>query len=333
MGLPELEAIEARHVRGIGPDRRIRLLGVALLMVVAMVVFMTIDANGQWDFILPRRARALGALVLVGVAVGCSTVVFQTLTNNKILTPSIMGFDSLFALTQTVAVFFLGASTLARFDGRVVFALEAALMIFFSVVLFRSILSGNRYGLYTLVLVGVILGTLFSSVTSLFLRIIDPNEFDRLQDLLFASFNSVDETLVIFGALVVAGTLAFGYRYIGILDVLLLGHDPAVSLGVEYRRVVTRLLTFVAILVSVSTALVGPVTFLGLLVANLAYQTMSSQRHRVVLPAAAMLGVVTLVGGQVVLERVFTFNATLGSIINLVGGAYLILLLTREAAL
>lgn len=322
----------ASVVRGVDTGRRLRLVAIAVVLVAAAVVFMTIDARGNWDFVLPRRARTLAAMAVVGVAVGYSTVIFQTLTNNKILTPGIMGFDALFVLLQTVGVFFLGATTLTLLDDRLVFAAETGPMVLFSVLLFRSILSGGRYGLYTLVLVGVVIGTLFSSFTSLMMRVIDPNEFDRLQDLLFATFNTVNEGLLLVGAIVVVGGVAYGYRYVDTLDVLLLGEEPAITLGVEHRQVVTRLLALVAVLVSVSTALVGPITFLGLLVANLAYQVMASNRHRLVLPAAAMIGVIALVGGQVVLERLLTFNATLGSIINLVGGAYLILLLTREAA-
>ena len=114
-----------------------------------------------------------------------------------------------------------------------------------------------------------------------------------------------------------------------VLDVLTLGRDNATALGVEYRREVLAVLAIVSVLVSVSTALVGPITFFGLLVANLAYQLMGTHRHAVILPAAALLGVLTLVGGQVVLEHAFGLNTVLSVVIEFVGGIVFILLLVR----
>ena len=90
------------------------------------------------------------------------------------------------------------------------------------------------------------------------------------------------------------------------------------------------MLVLVALLVSVSTALVGPVTFLGLLVAHLAYRAMPTYRHAVVLPAAALIAAVTLVGGQLVLERVFSLNAALSIVIEFLGGLTLLVLLARR---
>ncbi len=85
-------------------------------------------------------------------------------------------------------------------------------------------------------------------------------------------------------------------------------------------------------LVSVSTALVGPITFFGLLVANLAYMIAGSAKHRIILPVAALLAVFCIVGGQTILERVFTFNSALSVIIEFLGGLVFIILLVRGHA-
>ncbi|MGY1811308.1 iron chelate uptake ABC transporter family permease subunit [Blastococcus sp. SYSU D00820] len=309
------------------------LLVLGVLALVAVAAFMTVDVAGSWEYALQQRSRRVGAMVVVAVAVAVSTVLFQTVTNNRILTPSIMGFDALFVLIQTVGVFFLGAATVTTTDPRLRFALEVVALVLFGAGLYRLLFGRTARDLYVLVLVGIVLGTLFTSLTLLVSRLIDPNEFLTLQDMLFASFTTVDRQLLALSAVVV-GLVTLGVvRLLPQLDVVALGRDTAIGLGVEHRRVVNRALLAVAVLVAVATALVGPITFLGLLVANLARQLLGTFRHAWVLPGAALIGVLALVGGQLVLERVFGLTTTLSVVINFVGGIVFIALLIRESRL
>ncbi len=305
------------------------LLALAGVMCAAIAVFMTIGAKGRWDFVLPFRGRKLAALVLVAYAIGVSTVLFQTVAANHILTPSIMGFDAFYVLIQTVLVFTLGAARVSTLDPRLMFLIEVGLMVAFSVALYRWLFARTARSLHLLMLVGVVFGVLFRSLSNFMQRIIDPNEFVVLQDRLFASFNIVDQHLLISSAILVLIASVIGWRMLPKLDVLALGHDIAVNLGVDYRRTVSVVLIVVAILVSVSTALVGPVTFFGLLVANLAYQLVPGGRHVMVLPVAVMLGIIFLVAGQTILERVFSFNSALSIVIEFVGGLVFLFLLVK----
>nr|WP_312796720.1 iron chelate uptake ABC transporter family permease subunit [Tianweitania sp.] len=312
------------------PARTILLiLGVLTLFV--MIGFMTIGANGRWDFILPFRGAKLAAIVLVAYAVAVSTILFQTVTNNRILTPSIMGFDALYILIQTVMVFTLGANRVSVIDPRWLFLGEVAVMVVFSGILYRWLFAGERRSLHLLLLVGVVFGILFRSITSFLQRIIDPNEFLVLQDRMFASFNTADTNLLAVSAVLIGLASLAGWRILHTLDVLALGRDTAINLGVDHRRTVSIILVIVAVLVSVSTALVGPVTFFGLLVASLAYQLIPSHQHRLILPAAVCLAILCVVGGQLVLERVFGFNSALSIIIEFVGGLVFLTLLLRGA--
>ena len=63
---------------------------------------MTLGANGQWDFVLPFRGGKLAVMLLVAYAVAVSSVLFQTVTHNRILTPAIMGFDALYLLKMCI---------------------------------------------------------------------------------------------------------------------------------------------------------------------------------------------------------------------------------------
>lgn len=309
-----------------------RLLLLLALALSIITVFMTIEANGAWDFILPFRGRKIVAMVVVGYAIAASTVMFQTITDNRILTPSIMGFDSLYMLIQTIAVFAIGSSQLARLDPRGRFGIEIIAMVIFSGMLYWWLFVRSHRSLHLLVLVGIIFGVLFRSFTNLLQRMIDPTEFAVLQDAGFASFNAVDRTLLAISAVIVVAVAVVIWRMGHVLDALALGRELSVSIGVDYRRSVMIVLSLVTILVAVSTALVGPITFFGLLVAHLAYITIGSSSHRFTIPAAGLFSVVFLVGGQMILERVFSFNSSLSIMIEFLGGLLFIVLLLRGGA-
>jgi iron complex transport system permease protein len=205
-------------------------------------------------------------------------------------------------------------------------------MVAFSIVLFRWLFVNGERSLHLLVLVGIVFGILFRSLSNFMQRMLDPNEFQVLQDSLFASFNAIDPTMLGISSLLVLICFAFVLALLPRLDVLGLGRAHAINLGLDYRRNVVLVLTLVAVLVSVSTALVGPITFFGLLVASLAHLLVGSSRHRHVVPAAVLLAIICLVGGQTVLERVFAFDTALSIIIEFLGGIVFILLVLRGAA-
>lgn len=303
-----------------------------VLTVAVCAAFMTLGTKGSWAFILSFRGAKLAAMVLVAYSIAVSTVLFQTVTNNRILTPSIMGFDALYVLIQTIAVFAFGAIRIDGIGPNLRFFAEAAIMVVFASALYAWLFSGVTRSLHLVMLVGIVFGVLFRSLSNLMQRMIDPNAFAILQDRFFASFNSVNADILLLAAIIVAAVTLYGLRFVNVLDVLSLGHDPAINLGVDHRRVVQRILLVVTILVSVSTALVGPITFFGLLVANLAYMIAPSSKHRAVLPIAVLLAILCIVGGQTILERVFSFNTALSVIIEFLGGLVFIILLVRGNA-
>jgi iron complex transport system permease protein len=113
--------------------------------------------------------------------------------------------------------------------------------------------------------------------------------------------------------------------------VLSLGESTAISLGVDHRRVVIHVIIAISAMVAASTALVGPVTFLGLIVANLAYGAVG-HRHLRSIPAAIAIGTLALVSGQLILDRVLGFATELPVVIEFIGGVvFIILILTGRA--
>ncbi|VDG96620.1 Iron-uptake system permease protein FeuC [Lysinibacillus sphaericus] len=305
------------------------ILAVAALVFCGLYLFQGL--NGSYDYALPRRGIKVVAMALTGVAIAYSTVIFQTITHNRILTPSIMGLDSLYILLQTVLIFFLGSTHVTIVNKQVNFVLSVGAMVIFALLLYQFLFKAGKRPIYFLLLVGIIVGTFFQSISTFLQVLIDPNEFLRIQDKSFASFNNINGDLVWWALGILIITLIIGWRKFNELDVLSLGRDTAINLGVNHDKIVKTMLILSSVLIAVSTALVGPITFFGLIVANLSYQFFKTYKHSVLIAGASVMSIIALVGGQWIVERVFTFSTTLSVIINFVGGAYFIYLLLKES--
>lgn len=308
----------------------LRLMILAGAALTAVAIFQFYNVRGPWDYTMNLRARQLGALAVGGVSVGVSSVIFQTITGSRILTPGIMGFDALYILIQTVIVFVFGSSALLLMDAEQRALLNLVLLCAFGVGLFMALYRKLHGSLLVLVLVGVVLSGVFASVTSLASRMLSPTDFLRLQDVMFASFNTVDESLMYLAAIVTALVCLVSVPLWKTLDVVALGRDTAVALGVRFERTLALSLLLVTALVATGTALVGPLTFLGLVVANIARSFLPTSAHRAIIPAAALVGVVCTVAGQWVVAHVFSFTTTLSVVVNLAGGMYFLWLVSRS---
>ena len=309
-----------------------RLTIACVLAGLSLFAFLAIDSGWDLAFTLEFRGRKLLGMTLVGIATGAATVAFQTVTNNRILTPSVMGLDALFAFIQTLLLFLLGATISSQISPVAMFSINLMVMMGFGFGL-AGLLVSRRTSVHLLVLIGILLGTLLRSLQSLLTRMMDPASFLMLQGNLFASFNTIHpELLGVSTVLVVLGCGWLWYRRHE-LDVMTLGPDAAQGLGVIPQRITREVLLVAVMLVSVCTALVGPITFLGLIVANVAYQISGSGKHHWTMPMSAALAVIMLVGGQAILEHLFGQSTLLSVIIEFGGGLVFIWLVIRGAAL
>src|SRR5699024_6241633 len=287
----------------------------AVIALLLTVLFVGYDLTGNIGYILPRRILKIVAIILTGGSIAFATTIFMTITNNRILTPSVLGLDSLYMLNQTVMIFLFGSHSLVMMSNKINYLLSLTVMILFSLVLYRFLFRGEQNNVYFLLLVGIILGTFFSNLTSFMQVLIDPNEFMTVQDKMFASINNVNTDLVFLSIGIVFVITIYFLRYYKYLDVLALGKDQAINLGVPHDYVVKRLLVIVAVLISVSTALVVPITFLRLLVVNLTYEFLQTFRHFYIIIGSALISIIALIGGQFIVEKVFAFQTTVSVII------------------
>lgn len=284
-------------------------------------LYLTYNTYGNWEFALVLRGKKLLAFVFVAISTSFATISFQTLTQSHFLTPSILGFDSLYVLVQTVLFFWFGQGVTNRLG---MFSLNVFLMVVLSTVLFFWLLKKGGQNLYLLLMVGMILGTFFNSASTFLQVLLDPNEYDKLQGKLFASFGNVDVSLLAIAGTLMLVVVIFLWRMARYLDVFHLGKDQAISLGINVPRLQISMLISISILVALSTALVGPVTFLGFIVANITYQLMKTYQHRILFVASSLVSLLLLVVGQFFVEQVFQWQTTLSVVIEFVGGVYFV---------
>lgn len=301
-----------------------------VLLAISSVLFLTLGVNGHWDFALALRSKKLLALMTVGFAIGTSTLLFQTLTHNPILTPALLGFDALYVLIKSLMVFFLGVASMASIPDVVQFGGEVALMLGLSLLMFRLLFNQKQQDLTRLILVGVVFGVLFRSLSSLVARMISPDDFVTIQASSYAQFNTVNTQILSVSVVicVLAGLLMWRLRHQ--CDILLLGRYPAINLGINYHRLSLTLLGLIALLVAISTAMVGPVTFFGLLVCALTNQMTRSMHHAKRLVLVSLVAMLCLVGGQMIFEHILDMAGVLEVVIELVGGVMFLVLIFRQ---
>ncbi|GAA1104536.1 iron chelate uptake ABC transporter family permease subunit [Nesterenkonia jeotgali] len=339
----EAPAQTSRHSGAITTGRhRVRYWGVMALLGGLSVFFtagilsydnpMPFGTEGYW-LIARMRAETVLVIGVVVLAQAMATVAFQTATNNRIITPSIMGFESLYVAIQTGAVFFFGIAGVTLVTGLPQFLMQAAAMVLFAVILYSWLLSGRFSNIHIMLLVGVVLGGGLGSLATFMQRVLTPSEFDVLTARLFGNIgNARGEYLPYAIPIVLAAALLLWWRARR-LNVVALGRNTAENLGVDHRREVMLILTLVSVLMAMSTSLVGPMTFLGFLVATLAYQFADTYSHRMLFPMAILIGYTILAGAYFVMRNIFYAQGAVTLIIELLGGIVFLIVLMRKGRL
>lgn len=315
------------------PLKKLVILMSVTLILGALYLFVGLDFE-IFEYQFNSRLRKLWLMLLVGAAIAASTVIFQAITVNRLLTPSIMGLDAVYLFSKVLILFIFGTSSIFITNFYLNFTVTLVVMVIFALVLFEGIFKYGQFSVYFILLIGVILGTFFRSITGFLELLINPEDFLVIQSAMFANFDGGNPTLMTVSAIVLAVLLLITVVILPYLDVLILGRAQAINLGVHYMQMTRFLLILVALMVAIATALVGPITFLGLLTVNLAHELIKNFEHRYILPATLCISWISLFIAQWIVENVFEATTQVSILINLIGGVYFIYLLMkrREAA-
>ncbi|MFI3242693.1 MAG: iron chelate uptake ABC transporter family permease subunit [Akkermansia sp.] len=282
----------------------------------------------DWQYNIPLRLKTMAAIILVSIAVGMSSLVFQTITNNYILTPSIMGLDNLYVFIQTVVIYFWGSHQLVMMSSTSQFLMSLCLMILASVGIFVFMFKGMGHSIYYVVLIGIVFGIAFDGMSNFMQVLIDPDEYAIVEGKMFARFDCINLELLGMSALIIALTSLWIIKDFKKYDVLILGRANSITLGVNYKPLILKTLVAVSILTSASTVLVGPVTFLGILVVSLARLIFPTYRHSILSLGTILVSACILIFGMY-LTRLIDLKVPLSVMINLAGGSFFIYLILK----
>ena len=318
-------------------SNRRKLLVLCALVLLAAVAYMTLDVKFGNDrlvaFALKLRAPKLAAMAVSAFAIGAASLVFQSIINNTIVTPCLLGMNSLYTLIHTAVVFVAGTGSWLALNANASFAVDLVIMGVTATFIYGYLFRLTNYNVLYVLLIGTVLSSFFSSIQSTLTRVMDPNEYDTLLSSLVASFSNINTEVIVF-SIVVLAVVAFALRAdLAQLDVITLGKEQAINLGVDFDRSVRRLLLGVTLYIAVATAMVGPISFLGLIIANLARQLLKTYRHTQLIAGTVLFGMLVLIAGQLLVEHVFNYVIPISVFITIGGGAYFpyLLLTTRKA--
>ena len=308
----------------------LRLLILLLLVLLACVGYMTVGVHFEnqklFAYAMRIRTPKLIAMLITAFAIGSASIVFQSIINNTIVTPCLLGMDQLYSLIHTAVFFVAGSGSFLAVNANAAFAVDLAIMGAVATVIYSYLFQKTNHNVLYVLLIGTVLTSFFSSIQTTLTRVMDPNEYDTLLTDLVASFSNVNSAIL--------ALVAFAFRKeLVLLDVLTLGKDQAINLGVDYDRCIRRLLLGVTLYIATATAMVGPLAFLGLIIANLSRQFLRTYRHSQLITGSVLFGMAVLIGGQLLVERVFVYSVPVSVFITVGGGVYfLYLLLTQRKA-
>lgn len=306
----------------------------AVLVVAACAAYMLVGVRfgnpKLFWYAMKIRTPKLIVMLITAFAIGGASIVFQSIINNTIVTPCLLGMNSLYTLIHTAVYFFAGATSIFVYNANASFAMDLVLMGITATVIYSYLFKKTKHNVLYVLLIGTVLTSFFSSIQNTLTRIMDPNEYDSLLSTLVASFSNINSEIIVFSIVILAALVFVFRKDLALLDVLTLGKDQAINLGVDYDRSIRRLLLGVTLCIAVATAMVGPISFIGLIIANLSRQLSRTYRHTQLILGSAMFGMIVLIWGQLLVEHVFTYTIPISVFISVGGGIYFLYLLLRN---
>lgn len=311
----------------------IKLIVIALIAIIIVAAFLFIGVKFHnhklLRYAMKLRIPKVIAMIITAFAIGAATIIFQSVINNTIVTPCLLGMNALYTLIHTSVVFVLGSGSILFTNDNLIFLVDLVLMGIIATVVYSWLFKMTGHNVLYVLLVGTVLTSFFSSIQSTLTRVMDPNEYDTLLTSLVASFSNINSEIIIFSVIILALIGVIFRKELALLDVITLGKEQAINLGVDYDRCIRRLLLAVTLCIAVATAMVGPISFLGLIIANISRQLLKTYRHTQLIAGAALMGVIALIGGQFIVERVFVYSIPISVFITVAGGIYFLYLILK----
>lgn len=323
-----------KYLFALHQNSRKKVMILLLLSMIFILLYMTIgvrfDHPQLLAYAMRQRSTKVIVMIIVAFAIGAASLVFQSIINNTIVTPCLLGMNSLYSLVHTAVAFFLGTGSVFLRNSNVAFLVDILIMGVAATFIYSYIFKKTKFNVLYVLLIGTVLTSFFSSIQNTLVRSMDPNEYDTLLATLVASFSNINEKIILLAVVFMIGVMFALRKELAVLDVITLGKAQAINLGIDYDHTIRKLLLGVVILISIATALIGPISFLGLIVANLSRQLFWTYRHQELILGSTLIGVLLLIAGQLIVEQVYSYAIPISVFITVGGGLYFLYLLLTQ---
>ncbi|ONI41444.1 CRISPR-associated protein Cas5 [Candidatus Epulonipiscium fishelsonii] len=303
----------------------------SVLSIISLLIYQFLDVNMKYfDYAMSLRVPKMLGIVIAGICIGTASIMFQSVINNRIVTPCLLGMNSLYILIQTFTVFIFGSTSIFVLNENLSFIINLGIMGVLATAIYGYLFKKTNYNVLYVLLVGTVMATFFTSISNAMMRVMDPNEYDTLQDNIVSSFTQVNEANIALAFALIALIFIAFRKEIALLDVITLGKNQSINLGVDYDKSIMKILMMVTLLIAIATAMVGPISFLGLIIANLSRQMFKTYKHTYLMAGSALIGIAILFIGQTCIEHIFNHSTVISVFINLFGGIYFLYLIMKN---
>lgn len=308
-----------------------KLMILIMLVVIACGIYLFINSYPSkpklFQHVLSLRIPTLLVMLIASFSIGSASIIFQSIINNRIVTPCLLGMNSMYMLIHTAVVFVLGSGSMIVANSNLSFAIDLIVMAISATFVYSYMFQKAGKNILYVLLIGTVLSSFFGSIQSTMIRVMDPNEYDTLLATLVADFDNVNTEVIIFSIILICLLILFLWKDLKLLDVITLGKDQAINLGVDYDNTIRKLLLGVVLCIAIATAMVGPISFLGLIIANLARQLVKTHKHTYLIASSALMGIIVIIAGQIVSQHIFNYAVPISTFITIGGGIYFLYLL------
>ena len=309
------------------------LMILTIIVIAVCGIYLLINSYPEkpklFRYVLSLRIPTLLVMLIASFAIGSASIIFQSIINNRIVTPCLLGMNSMYTLVHTAVIFVVGSGSMIATNSNLSFAIDLIVMSVVATFVYSYMFQKTGNNVLYVLLIGTVLSSFFGSIQSTMIRVMDPNEYDTLLTTLVADFNNVNGEVIVFSLILLVLLVICLWKDLKLLDVITLGKAQAINLGVDYDRTVRRLLLGVVLCIAIATAMVGPISFLGLMIANLARQLLKTHKHSHLIIGSAMMGMLAIIAGQIISQHVFSYAVPISTFITIGGGIYFLYLLLR----
>ncbi|TYQ12674.1 UNVERIFIED_CONTAM: iron complex transport system permease protein [Acetivibrio alkalicellulosi] len=271
-----------------------------------------------WDIRITRIILAIA----VGTSLSSSGVVYQGVFRNPLIEPYILGVSSGAAFGAALAILF-------KFP----FSLQLLAFVFGMLAVLATYSLSRVNGqtpLITLILAGVIIGSLFSAMVSIFQYVGTEEQLKKLVFWLMGGlYHAKWQDVKIIVPVVVLGFVILWLNSWK-LNVLSLGEEEAKSLGIRTERVKLILMISSTAITAISVSLAGIIGWVGLMVPHAA-RLIVGPDHRYLLPLSAIMGATFMIICDTIARTISTGEVPIGIVTSILGAPYLLYLLRRRA--